>query len=129
MNKEKPKRILLVDDEKDLVDVIRVLLESKGYQVSEAYNGIDGLEKAKKEKPDLILLDVMMPGLNGYQVCRELKKDPKYKTIPIVMLTAKAQESDRFWGVESGADDYLTKPFEAARLLETLEKIWKTESS
>ncbi|MBI2645754.1 MAG: response regulator [Deltaproteobacteria bacterium] len=115
------KKILLVDDEKDLVDTIQILLEAKGYSVVSAHDGLAGLEKAKKEKPDLILLDVMMPNLNGYQLCREIKKDPNLKNTPIVMLTAKAQESDRFWGIESGADDYVTKPFDSLNLLETIK--------
>ncbi len=119
------KKILLVDDEKDVVDTTQVLLEEKGYTVISAYDGLAGLEKAKKEKPDLILLDVMMPNLNGYQVCRELKKDPNLKSIPIVMLTSKAQESDRFWGIESGADDYISKPFDFLNLLETIKKCLK----
>ena len=119
------KKILIVDDEKDLVETLTVLLESKSYKVIAAYDGMQGLEKAKKDNPDLILLDVMMPQLNGYQVCRELKKDETYKKIPIVMLTAKAQESDRFWGVESGADDYVTKPFDSKNLIETIEKFLK----
>ncbi|MBI3018914.1 MAG: response regulator [Deltaproteobacteria bacterium] len=103
------KKILLVDDEKDLVVTIQLLLEAKGYMVVSANDGLSGLEKAKKEKPDLILLDVMMPHLNGYQLCREIKKDPHLKNTPVVMLTAKAQESDRFWGIEAGADDYRGK--------------------
>ena|SRR3989338_2294085 len=115
------KKILLVDDEKDLVSTLRTLLEAKGYEVISATDGLEGLEKAKKEKPNLILLDVMMPNLNGYQVCRALKKDPNFKHIPIVMLTAKAQESDKFWGIESGADDYVTKPFDSLNLLEKIK--------
>lgn len=122
MAKAASKKILIVDDEKDLVETLKVLLESENYEVIVAFDGKEGLQKAKEENPDLILMDVLMPHLNGYQVCRELKKDPHYKHIPIVMLTAKTQETDRFWGIESGADEYLTKPFESDALLSTLGK-------
>ena len=121
------KKILIVDDEHDLVDTIRLKLSSEGYKVDAAYTGIEGLEKAKETKPDLILLDIMMPELNGYQVCKKIKEDASLKNIPVVMLTSKAQESDKFWGLETGADDYLTKPFEFNNLLKTISKHLKHE--
>lgn len=120
------KKILIVDDEKDLVQTLKTLFETKGYIVIAAYDGKEALQKTQKEMPDLILLDVLMPHLNGYQVCRKLKKDNQYKHIPIVMSTAKAQESDHFWGIESGADDYVTKPFDLEKLLSVVEKNLKS---
>lgn len=119
------KRILIVDDERDLVETLIFRLESEGYDVSVAYDGQEGLEKAKKDKPDLILLDVMMPKLNGYQVCRELKSSDATKKIVVIMLTAKAQESDKFWGMETGADAYVTKPFESGELLSKIAELVK----
>lgn len=117
MNK---KRILIVDDEKDIVESIQFKLEFEGFECLIAYDGEEALLKSKRENPDLILLDIMMPKINGYQVCRQLKSDENYKHIPIIMLTAKVQESDRFWGKESGADDYVTKPFEMEKLIQKI---------
>ena len=119
------KTILIVDDERDLVEVLKLKLETEGYSTNEAYDGNAALEQVRQKRPDLILLDIMMPELNGYQVCRELKKDPNYKDIPIMMLTAKAQESDKFWGIETGADEYITKPFDFKKLLESIRKFLK----
>lgn len=121
------KKILVVDDEQDLVETIRLKLSSEGYKVESANTGVEALEKAKQTKPDLILLDIMMPELNGYQVCKKIKEDDSLKNIPVVMLTAKAQESDKFWGLETGADDYITKPFEFSNLLKTISKHLKHE--
>jgi len=118
MNK---KRILIVDDEKDIVKSIQFMLEFEGSECLVAYDGEEALLKAKSENPDLILLDIMLPKINGYQVCRLLKSDEKYKHIPIIMLTAKAQESDKFWGKETGADDYMTKPFELEKLIQKIQ--------
>ena len=111
------KRILIVDDEPDLVETIQVSLELEDYECLLAYDGFRGFERAQKEKPDLIILDVMLPGMNGYKVCRLLKFDEKFKHIPIIMLTAEAQEKDRLTGKETGADFYMTKPFSADKLL------------
>ena len=121
------KKILVVDDEQDLVETIRSKLSSEGYKVFAAHTGVEALEKAKDTKPDLILLDIMMPELNGYQVCKKIKEDDSLKNIPDVILTAKAQESDKFWGLETGADDYITKPFEFKSLLKTITKHLKHE--
>ena len=118
MNK---KRILIVDDERDIVETIQFMLESEGLECLTAYDGEDALLKARTENPDLILLDIMLPKINGYQVCRLLKSDEEYKHIPIIMLTAKVQESDKFWGKESGADDYVTKPFEMEKLIQKIQ--------
>lgn len=110
------KRILLVDDEKDLVETLQMALEAKGYEVTSAFDGVDAVKLATSEQPDIIVLDVMMPGKNGYQVCWELKNAEATRKIKIIMLTAKTQESDKFWGHETGADEYVTKPFEIADL-------------
>jgi DNA-binding response OmpR family regulator len=111
------KRILIVDDEPDLLEMVQISLEMEGYECLVAYDGFRGFERARKEKPDLIILDVMLPGMNGYKVCRLLKFDEQYKHIPIIMLTAEAQEKDRQTGQETGADFYMTKPFAADKLL------------
>jgi two-component system alkaline phosphatase synthesis response regulator PhoP len=123
-----PKKILIVDDEPDLVETVRYPLEMEGYQVLVAYNGEEGLNQARKDSPDLIILDLMLPKLDGYKVCRLLKFDERYKHIPILMLTAKTQEKDRLLGKETGADEYMTKPFDIDQLLEKVKSyLSKTE--
>lgn len=119
------KRILLVDDEPELVDMVKIRLESNGYEVSTAYEGQEALDKARKVKPDLIILDLMLPKIDGYKVCRLLKFDEKYKHIPILMFTARAQDSDKKIGAEVGADDYVTKPFEPQVLLGKIKELLK----
>jgi len=116
-----PKRILIVDDEVDLVETVRFPLELEGFDVLVSYNGEDALSQARKEKPDLIILDLMLPKLDGYKVCRLLKFDERYKHIPILMLTAKTQEKDKALGMETGADEYITKPFEMDALMEKVK--------
>lgn len=113
----KPKKILVVDDEADLVKTIQFSLEAEGYKVLASYNGEDALNQARKEAPDLILLDIMLPKLDGYKVCRLLKFDEQHKNIPILMLTAKTQEKDKLLGKETGADEYITKPFDIEELM------------
>src|SRR4030065_799344 len=115
------RKILLVDDEVDLVKTIKFSLELEGYKVLVSYNGEDALNQARKENPDLILLDIMLPKLDGYKVCRLLKFDDRYKHIPILMLTAKFQEKDKVLGMETGADEYITKPFEMDYLIEKVK--------
>ena len=116
-----PKKILVVDDEVDLVKTIQFALEAEGYQVLASYNGEDALNQSRKESPDLILLDIMLPKLDGYKVCRLLKFDKQYKHIPILMLTAKTQQKDRLLGMETGADEYITKPFDMEELTEKIK--------
>ena len=116
-----PKKILVVDDEVDLVETIRFPLEMEGFNVLVSYNGEDALNQARKEKPDLILLDLMLPKLDGYKVCRLLKFDERYKHIPILMLTAKTQEKDKLLGKETGADEYITKPFDIDELIKKVK--------
>jgi len=115
------KRILVVDDEVDLVETVRYSLELEGYDVLVAYNGEEALNQARKENPDLILLDLMLPKLDGYKVCRLLKFDERYKHIPILMLTAKIQEKDKVTGMETGANEYITKPFEMDELMKKVK--------
>ncbi|MBU2103083.1 MAG: response regulator [Candidatus Omnitrophota bacterium] len=117
------KRILLVDDEKDLSDTVRFRLQHAGYDVLCAYDGLEAIECARKEKPDLIILDLMLPKLDGYKVCRMLKFDEQYKKIPIILFSAKAQESDKQLGKEVGADSYITKPFEPSVLLDKIKEL------
>ena len=116
------KKILLVDDEKDLVYAVRLELEAKDFEVLVAYDGREALDKARQEKPDLIILDVMLPKLDGYKVCRILKFDEKYKHIPIIMFTAMSQEADKQISKEVGADAYITKPFEPRVLLDKIKE-------
>lgn len=120
----KPK-ILIVEDDADLVPFIEDQLEEFGYQAIAAYNGVDGLEKAEKERPDLIVLDIMMPGIDGYEVCRRLRADNKTKHIPILMLTAKGQLQDRVKGFKTGADQYLPKPYHEAEFEAMIESLLK----
>jgi DNA-binding response OmpR family regulator len=108
--------ILVIDDEPDLVELVQVNLEKDGYQVIVAQDGKSGLEIALKHVPDLVVLDVMMPGIDGLEVCRQLRADSRTKSIPMIMLTAKAGEADRVVGLELGADDYVTKPFSPREL-------------
>src|SRR4030066_1975520 len=121
------KKILIVDDEVDLVETVRFPLEMEGYRVLVSYNGEDALNKARKENPDLILLDLMLPKLDGYKVCRLLKFDERYKHIPIFMLTARTQEKDKILGKETGADEYLTKPFDMDDLIAKIKGYLKSK--
>jgi two-component system alkaline phosphatase synthesis response regulator PhoP len=119
-------KILIVDDDPDLVEAVTMILESKDYDVIAAYGGIEGLEKAKTEDPDLIVLDVMMPDKDGYAVCKELKADPQYSKIPILLLTAVVSKisTTRYtqqMGLETEADDYIDKPVEPAELVRRIE--------
>jgi len=108
--------ILAVEDEKDILDLLDFNLSQAGYRVVRAQDGLEGLRLARAERPDLIVLDLMLPGLDGKEVCRRIRQDPELKAIPVVMLTAKAEEIDRIIGFEIGADDYLTKPFSIREL-------------
>ncbi len=114
---QKISKILIVEDEVAMSDAIKLRLEANGYDVITAPDGPVGLHKARAEAPDLIILDVMLPRIDGYTVCRMLKFDEKFQKIPILMLTARIQQKDMAQGVEMGADGYMTKPFKAAELL------------
>lgn len=117
------KKIMVVDDEPYIARVIKFKLEQEGYNVISANDGQTGLQRIREEKPDLVLLDVMMPGLSGYDVCQQLKQDPALAGIPVVILTAKGQERDREQGLNLGASDYITKPFSPNRLLELVKNM------
>ncbi|OGX29721.1 MAG: hypothetical protein A2705_03270 [Omnitrophica WOR_2 bacterium RIFCSPHIGHO2_01_FULL_52_10] len=117
------KRILLVDDEQDMIYAVQMQLEAGNFKVLTARDGQEGLDQARKEKPDLIILDLMLPRIDGYKVCRMLKFDEKYKDIPIIMYTARAQEADEKLGFEVGADAYLTKPFDPKKLLAKIKEL------
>jgi DNA-binding response OmpR family regulator len=119
------RRILVVDDEIDLVEMLAIRLQANDYEVFVAYDGQEGLDKARALKPDLIILDLMLPKLDGYKVCRMLKFDEKYKQIPVILFSARAQESDVKLGKEVGADAYLTKPFEPSILLAKIKELIK----
>ncbi|MCM2676431.1 response regulator YycF [Alkalicoccobacillus plakortidis] len=108
------KRILVVDDERPIADILKFNLEKEGFEVVCAYDGVEAMEQVKQEKPDLILLDIMLPHKDGMEVCREVRKS---YDIPIIMLTAKDSEIDKVLGLELGADDYVTKPFSTRELL------------
>lgn len=116
------KRILLVDDEKDLVETIVFQLQSNGYEVIVAFDGIQGMQLAQQEKPDLIILDVMMPGMSGFKICDNLKMSSRTLTIPIIFLTAKDTAEDEKKGYEVGAVYYIKKPYEPDVLLEAIKK-------
>jgi len=122
------KKILVIDDEVDLVDLVKMRLEANNYYVMPLYTSTRSIEIVKREKPDLILLDVMMPDKDGYAVCRELKADKDTKDIPVVLFTAKDQQKNAVKKdyQTSGADDYIIKPFEASELLAKIEKFIKT---
>ncbi|MBM3494449.1 MAG: response regulator [Armatimonadetes bacterium] len=120
------KKILAVDDEKAIVRLVQVNLEREGYQVVTAYDGREALEKVASERPDLVVLDVMMPYMDGFEVLQQLKKDPETRDIPVIMLTAKAQDADVFRGWQSGVDCYLTKPFNPMELKAFVKRVFKS---
>lgn len=109
------KTILIVEDEKNIVDILRFNLQRSGYETVEAYDGEDGLSKARSANPDLILLDVMLPKVNGFEVCKSLRDEGN--NVPVIILTAREEEADKVRGLEIGADDYITKPFSMRELI------------
>lgn len=117
LNHSLMQRVLVVEDEVDIADLIMFNLQRAGYAVTKAHDGIAGAETAIRERPDLIVLDLMLPGRDGYSVFREVRRDPRTSHIPVIMLTARAQTEDRIQGLEAGADDYLTKPFSPKELV------------
>ena len=110
-------KILLVDDSKTELHVLSELLTKKGYKVRTAENGEEALKRLQEEKPDLILMDVVMPGQNGFQLTRAITRDPDFANVPVIICTSKNQETDRVWGMRQGARDYIVKPVQAAELL------------
>ena len=113
--KTEQKTVLIVEDEKNIVDILRFNLQREGYRTVEAYDGADGLDKARKENPDIILLDVMLPKMIGFDVCRTLRQEGN--NVPVIILTAREEEADKVLGLEIGADDYITKPFSMRELI------------
>ncbi len=118
-----PPRILIVDDEPELVELVQMRLEAHGYEVLTASDGSEGLARARAAKPDLLVLDLMLPKLNGYEVCTMLKHDTRYRAIPIVIFTAKAQATDEQAARDCGADAYLRKPFRPEEMLATIQTL------
>jgi DNA-binding response OmpR family regulator len=118
-------RILIADDNPDLVSILSTRFRALGFDVVEAANGARALDEAKKSSPDIVVLDVMMPELNGFQVCRRMKEDPTLKRIPVVLLTAKNAEADKFWGSEVGATLYLTKPIDPGVVVHEVQTLLK----
>lgn len=119
----KKQRILIVEDETGLVEMMKMRLEAADFEVISAYDGQEGLDVAKKEKPDLVILDLMLPKMDGYKVCGLLKKDARYARIPVIIFTAKAQEEDIKLGQEVNADVYITKPFDSNLLLQKIKEL------
>ena len=116
-------RILIVEDEKDILELVKYNLEKEGYLVFTALNAEDGLNLLEKESVQLVILDLMLPGIDGLEACRLIKQDPKTKNIPVIMLTAKSEESDVIVGLQLGADDYVTKPFSPKVLLARIKAV------
>ena len=117
------EKILVVDDEEHIAELINYNLTNNGYKVIIANNGIDAVKVAIEEKPSLILLDLMIPGKDGYDVCKEIRSNSEIRNTPIIMLTAKSEEFDKILGLELGADDYITKPFSVRELLARVKAV------
>jgi len=120
------EKILVVDDERNIVELLKYNLEKEGYEVLSAYDGFEAVNIAKQDRPDLIILDIMLPGQGGLEVCRILRKETK---IPIIMATAKGEEIDKILGLELGADDYVTKPFSPRELVARVKAVLRRTSS
>jgi twitching motility two-component system response regulator PilH len=121
--------IMIVDDSPTEVHVIKTALERHGYDTVSAANGSECLTLAREVRPDLILMDVVMPGINGFQATRTLTRDPQTRSIPIVMITTKDQETDRIWGMRQGAVDYMIKPVSAAELIAKAQEILSRDNA
>ncbi len=117
------KRVLVVEDEESLLKLEIILLTVKGYEVAGVSTGSEALEKLSKESFDLVLLDIMLPDIDGYEVCRRIKEHPRHSGLPVVMLTAKKSAEDKERATTCGADDYLTKPFKSAMIIEVIERL------
>ena len=117
-----PKKILIVEDEANIRELLRLYLEREGYTVREAENGVEGIKKWKSDKPDMLLLDVMMPVMDGWAVCREIRAE---SDVPIIMLTAKGETADRVSGLEMGADDYIVKPLEMPEVIARVRAVFR----
>jgi two-component system alkaline phosphatase synthesis response regulator PhoP len=121
MRQVKKQKVLVVDDEPHIVNLIRLTLSGDKYDIYSAFSGLEAIKLAKQIKPNLIILDLMMPNIDGYQVCEEIRKDPKIAETPIMILSAKSQLVDKFKSINVGADDYLVKPFDPEELLKRVK--------
>ena len=119
------RKILIVDDETEIVSLLEEALMEKGYRVLKALDGLTALETARKENPDLVILDLMLPKMDGYKVCALLKQDTRYHQIPIILFSARAQEEDKKLGEEMGANAYLSKPFDSEALFNKIHQLIK----
>jgi len=124
-----PKRVLVVEDDPAASRFVGYTLEQEGYEVSIASNGLEGIMKAQQEKPDILVLDGMLPGLDGFQVCRRLRAQAETAKLPILMVSAKAQEADKAAGLKVGADDYLAKPVDPTKLVERVRELLNRQES
>lgn len=120
------KKIMIVDDEPYVIRSLSFVLRKEGYQVETAINGLDALERLKSSKPDLLFLDLQLPLIDGFEVCRQIKSDPELQDIYIILLTAKGQDTDRTKGLSAGANEYLTKPFSPKELLARLRNLFQS---
>ncbi|MGA3162996.1 MAG: response regulator [Verrucomicrobiota bacterium] len=123
------RKILVVEDDTDQLELIRVVLEKAGFAIGTAANGTDALVKTRSISPDLIILDLMLPGLNGFDICETLRKDPQTASLPIIMLTGLCSEFGRLAGLESGASEFLTKPFKTDELVSKVDKLLRAYGS
>lgn len=121
-------KLLVVDDEPDIVELVTYNLRKEGFDVSSAFDGEEALARIRKEKFDFVILDLMLPGVQGMEICRIMRSDPRMKNIPIIMLTAKGEELDKILGLEMGADDYMTKPFSPRELLARIKTVMRRTS-
>ncbi len=128
MSDQKPRKILIVDDEPDVADLVAYHLRAKGYQVETVNDPTASIGAARSFLPDLLILDIMMPDLNGMQICRIIRADPRLQQVPIIFLTAKAEENDRISGFETGCDDYICKPFSTKELVLRVQSILRRVS-
>jgi len=125
MSDNTPKQILCIEDEPEMIDLIRLILGRRGFEVVGAAGGKEGLEKVRQEQPDLVLLDLMMPDMDGWEVYQQMKADEKTKNIPVIVVTAKAQSIDKVLGLHiAKVDDYIAKPFSPQELLNSVDKVF-----
>ncbi|MCL5287892.1 MAG: response regulator, partial [Acidobacteria bacterium] len=122
-------RILIIEDDRDIIELVRYNLEQEGFSLVSARDGLGGLEQVKKSPPDLLLLDLMLPKLSGLEICKAIRRDEKLNRLPILMLTARGDESDRVIGLELGADDYVTKPFSPRELVARVKALLRRAES
>ncbi len=116
-------KVLVVEDSVTQREMITDLLRGSGLEVTVATDGVEALEKVQNQRPDLVVLDIVMPRMNGYEVCRRLKADPKTQNVPVVMCSSKGEEFDRYWGMRQGADAYIAKPFQPKELVGTVKQL------